>query len=91
MLYEESQMKEKSSAARMDILSAGITGMLAGAAGITLLALSDKDIRKKVLEHAHTAKELFIQWSSTKLHEPKEQTEETIEESIEVKGRDMHN
>jgi hypothetical protein len=82
MVYEESQMEEKSSAAKLDILAAGITGMLAGATGVTLLALSDKDIRKKVFKHANTAKEFLIQWSFNTVHEPVAPINDAIDDSM---------
>lgn len=51
-----------------DVFMAGIAGILAGAAGITALALADKDIRKKVGKRAINLKSSLQDWSAEKLH-----------------------
>lgn len=85
MLYANIQKKEHSShITKHDILAAGITGIIAGAAGMTLLALSDKDIRKKVFERAEQAKALLQDWSFMKLDEPE------LDDKAESLEEDMH-
>lgn len=93
MVYEDSQMKTKSSSAtKLDVFTAGLTGMFAGAAGVTLLVLSDKDIRKKVFEHAHTAKEFLTQWSLSKIQEADVQIKEAaVEDATEGAQKDILN
>lgn len=72
---------------RLGLLVAGMAGIVAGAAGVTALALSDKDIRKKVGKRAHEAKESLQQWSTTKLHEYRsthKKTDDGIDEITET-------
>ncbi len=49
------------------VLAAGVAGILAGAAGVTVLALSDKDIRKRVRKKAQELKSTLQDWSTEKL------------------------
>jgi len=70
-----------------DVFMAGVAGILAGAAGITAIALADKDIRRKVGKRAHTLKSSLQDWSADKLHmvDHKVRTLETEEKVKEVK------
>jgi gas vesicle protein len=66
----------------MDLWMAGIAGILAGAASVTALILSDKDIRKKVGKRAQEIRVSLQDWSTEKLHmvdHHKIKTEDTIE------------
>ena len=51
-----------------DVLMAGVAGVLAGIAGLTAIALTDKDIRKKVGKRAQDLKSTLQDWSTEKLH-----------------------
>lgn len=51
-----------------DVFMAGVAGILAGVAGVTALALSDKDIRRKVGKRAHNLRSTLQDWSAEKLH-----------------------
>ena len=50
-----------------NVLMTGIAGILAGAAGVTALALSDKDIRKQVGKRANEIRASLQDWSTEKL------------------------
>ena len=49
------------------VFVAGFAGILAGAAGVTALALSDREIRKKVSKKAQELKSTLQEWSAEKL------------------------
>ena len=49
-------------------VTAGLAGILAGAVGITALAISDKVIRKRLIERTKTISAFLREWSSEKLH-----------------------
>jgi len=51
-----------------DVFMAGLAGIIAGVAGITALALADKDIRKKVGKRAKDLTSSLQDWSTDKLH-----------------------
>lgn len=89
MLDTELQEKEQSSASKIDILVAGLTGFLAGAAGITILALSDKDIRKKAFERAKEAETLLKEWHLNKL-QTSDDRDEIVEENKNKTEEEMH-
>ena len=61
-----------------DVFMAGVAGILAGVAGITALALADKDIRKKVGKRAQNLKSSLQDWSSEKLHMVEHQSESMV-------------
>jgi hypothetical protein len=48
---------------------AGLAGAVAGAAGVTIIALTDKDIRKRVVKRTKDAKSSLEKWSADKLQE----------------------
>lgn len=50
------------------IFTAGLAGILAGAAGVTALILSDKILRKRIVEKTKSMKNYLMEWSSEKLH-----------------------
>lgn len=50
-----------------NVLVAGVAGILAGAAGVTALALSDKNIRKQVGKKANEMRASLQDWSQEKL------------------------
>ncbi|HSW97064.1 MAG TPA: YtxH domain-containing protein [Candidatus Saccharimonadales bacterium] len=76
-----------------DVVMAGLAGILAGAASITAIALTDREIRKKVGKKANHLKSSLQDWSVDKLHmvehhKPKvmdavERTEKITEEKRE--------
>lgn len=81
MLQTEPQTMSRKNNQGVNPLVVGVAGVIAGAAGVTALALSDKDIRKKVGKKAKEAKVSLQKWSSEKLHVLDEQ-EETVEKSV---------
>ena len=73
-----------------NFLMAGVAGILAGATGITALALSDKDIRKQVGKKANELRASLQDWSTEKLQmldrhdsEKKESIEAIIDKTDE--------
>jgi hypothetical protein len=67
-----------------DVLMAGLAGILAGAASITALALSDPDIRKKVGKRASDLKSNLQDWSVEKLHMVEHHTLNSVEKHEKV-------
>jgi hypothetical protein len=51
----------------MSVLVARVAGLIAGAASVTALALSDEDIRKRVSKKAKELKSTLQDWSTEKL------------------------
>lgn len=66
-------------------ISPFVAGIVAGAASITALALSDKDIRKKVSKRATEMRMSMQKWSSTKYKQNTKGTNDNlIEETAET-------
>lgn len=54
--------------------SAGLAGLVAGAAGVTTLVISDKVIRERIIERAKSLTNYLQDWSSEKFDQLDEQT-----------------
>lgn len=63
-------------------LVAGMAGIVVGAASVSILLLSDREIRKKVLKRAHELKINLQEWSNDKIGNF-DIDEEVLEESGE--------
>jgi hypothetical protein len=85
MLHTDSHKHHNSKS--KTVLAAGMAGVLAGAVGVTALALSDRDIRKRVGKKAHELKSTLRDWSSEKLQmtdHHKTMMEDTIKKTEKV-------
>jgi hypothetical protein len=70
-------------------LTAGVLGLLIGAAGTTALLLSDKELRKKMLQKLQKVKTRVEEWSNQTLEEVNESTQEAkkqLEEKVAEKN-----
>jgi hypothetical protein len=83
METQNDQLKQNQS---VSVLMAGVAGLIAGAAGVTALALSDKEIRRKVGKKAKELRTTLQDWSADKLqmadHQKIEKTE-TVERVVD--------
>lgn len=59
---------DSNSIRQANILTAGLAGIIAGAAGVTALVLSDKILRRHIMQRTQSLKNNLIDWSSEKLH-----------------------
>lgn len=75
-----------SQAGKTSSLVAGMVGMIAGVAGITAIALADKNIRREIFLKANILKTKLQEWSADKIQESKiqEKTEKVTEEAQQI-------
>jgi ATP-dependent protease HslVU (ClpYQ) peptidase subunit len=78
MLHTEPQKTNTNHKNTINPVMAGLAGVVAGAAGVTMLALTDKDIRKKVAKRTKEATSSLQKWSSDKLHEVQNESDKVI-------------
>src|SRR5438105_3647460 len=67
MLHTDPDTQNSKQNQSASVLVAGVAGILAGAVGVTALALSDEDFRKRVTKKAKELKSTLQDWSAEKL------------------------
>lgn len=92
MLHEEPNKIDSNHKNTVKPVVAGLAGVIAGAAGVTILALTDKDIRKKVIKRTKEAKASMQKWSADKLQEVQDESnKESIEDSLQMQEEKVSN
>ncbi|HSX09175.1 MAG TPA: hypothetical protein VLF93_03415 [Candidatus Saccharimonadales bacterium] len=77
--------KEEKNTSDLNPAAIGLAGVIAGAVGVTLLALSDEEIRERVNKRAHEAKDNLKKWGTAKIHEHRKMmTKELVEDDLEA-------
>ena len=77
--------KEEKKTSDLNPATIGLAGVIAGAVGVTLLALSDDEIRRRVNKRAHETKTNLHKWGIAKLHEHRKMiTKESIKDDLEA-------
>lgn len=86
MMQMDTQGRQIRNGQNVNVVMAGVAGLLAGAAGVTALALSDKDIRRKVGKKAKELRATLQDWSTEKLQmvdHQKIEKEATVERIVD--------
>ena len=86
MMQMDTQEKQTRNGQSVHVVMAGFAGLLAGAAGVTALALSDRDIRRKVGKRAKELRTTLQDWSTQKLQvidHQKNDKEEMVERVVD--------
>jgi hypothetical protein len=83
MLHIEPQKLGMNHKNTVNPVVAGLAGVIAGAAGVTILALADRDIRKRVVIRTKEARTSLQKWSADRLHDVQNGSDnETLEDDL---------
>lgn len=67
MLQTHAETQSFNQEPRLNLFAVGLAGIITGAAGVTMLALTDPAIRKKVRQRAKEVQHALQKWSAEKI------------------------